>query len=122
MKDELDVYKEKYLALLFGAMSIISMALAIVLYENSFTLLEPIIKYDGQTVNDSFLLSSILFANSILMAMLGFIYSIMKKRVVGLLLSATVFAALCFVYVKTKPLNGITIEEGLKKIELVKKF
>lgn len=96
--DPLTKYRTKYRSVLFGAMSIIMMALAIVFYENQFTLssFSTVLTMDGQAVNDSFVLFLFFFALSIILATTGIIYSVMRRKIIGFILSAIVFAGVCF--------------------------
>jgi len=130
--DPLTNYKIKHRALLFGALSIIFMVIAIAFYENTFNFLNlpTVLTKDGVIVADSFIGFILFGAISLLFATIGLFYSIIKKKILSVLLSSVVFVGISFIIIKhnidiSKELNSFKIVERvnvvIKKVEPVVK-
>jgi len=101
--DPLTKCKTKSRALFYGAFSVVLMAIAVILNQNDFSLLNlpTAITNNGVAVSDSFSLFLIFGILSLIFAVIGVIYSLVNKKILGFLLSATVIGAVAFLSVKT---------------------
>jgi len=113
--DKATKYQMKYRSVLFGTISIILMALAIVFYENQFSFfgdkLTTVLTYDGVQVNDSFLLFIAFAVISVLMSLTGIIYAIKNRKILGFILSSLVLAGIAFTCHK----SGTNLKELISK-------
>ena len=116
--DELMIkYRTKYRSVMFGAFSIISMLIAIIFYENVFTIGDTLVTYGGERLNESFLIAAVFAFLSVWFSITGVIYSLKNKRIIGLLLSIVVLIGIGFTC------NKMDIESPsdiISKIEIIK--
>ena len=92
-------YRTKFRSLLFGSLSIITMAIAAVFYQNEFSIMQTatVLTLDGVIVNDSFVLFLVFSAISILLLITGVIYSVMKRKITGILLLVAIIGTIASV-------------------------
>ena len=116
-EEQLARYRTKHKSLMFGAFSIISMFIAIIFYENIFTIGQTLVTYEGARVNESFLIAAGFAVMSVLFSLIGVIYSLKNKKIVGFLLSIIVLVGIGFTCKKTDHLSP---SELISKIAIVK--